>query len=110
MGIEVAAFRQETPCSCLPAWIRTALNHFGEVRTEEEIAAACGTSRAGTRMAEAVNAIEDTGHGQGRSLYLDPTRGEERSVSANDLRRAWADQGSEALVIFPPDPTSEDIA
>ncbi|MCI0511675.1 cysteine peptidase family C39 domain-containing protein [candidate division KSB1 bacterium] len=62
MKIEINPLKQETDYTCLPTCIRTIINYFGTNIPENEIAAACHTSKTGTRLRDAINAIRSLGY------------------------------------------------
>lgn len=61
MRLEVPAYRQEEPWSCLPACLRMALAYLGHSFTEEEIRLACGASPIGTSVDQAALGLRRLG-------------------------------------------------
>ena len=61
MKIEISPLKQETDYTCLPTCIRTIINYFGTNVPENEIAGACHTTKAGTRLRDAAIAIKSYG-------------------------------------------------
>lgn len=62
MKIKIKALKQETDYTCLPACIRIIMNYFGNEKPEYEIAATSFTTKAGTRLRDAVHAIRSYGY------------------------------------------------
>jgi ABC-type bacteriocin/lantibiotic exporter with double-glycine peptidase domain len=62
MKIKIKSFHQETDYTCVPACIRIIMNYFGNEKPEHEIATACLTTKAGTRLRDAVKAIRSFGY------------------------------------------------
>jgi ABC-type bacteriocin/lantibiotic exporter with double-glycine peptidase domain len=62
MKIKIKSFKQEANYTCLPSCIRIIMNYFGNEKPENEIATACLTTKAGTRLRDAVKAIRSFGY------------------------------------------------
>ena len=54
MKIKIKALKQEHDYTCLPACIRIIKNCFGDDKPENDIVSACHTTKAGTRLRDAI--------------------------------------------------------
>ena len=61
MKIKIKALKQEHDYTCLPACIRIIKKCFGDDKPENDIASACHTTKAGTRLRDAIKAIRAYG-------------------------------------------------
>jgi len=61
MKINLPSIQQEKTYTCLPACLRTVLRYLGTSLTEEDIANACNTTKAGTTLDDAVHAVHSLG-------------------------------------------------
>jgi ABC-type bacteriocin/lantibiotic exporter with double-glycine peptidase domain len=62
MKIKIRALKPQTDYTCLPASIRIIMNYFGDEKPENEIASRCHTTKVGTRLRDAVQAIRSYGY------------------------------------------------
>ncbi len=107
MKIKIKAFKQETDYTCLPACIRIIMNHFGDEIPENEIAAICGTTKAGTRLRNAVDAIRSFGYevtqildGSLDELFTSVLNKEPVIVILGAEHLFYGDFGSHAVVVI----------
>lgn len=57
MRIDLPTIQQEKTYTCLPACLRIVLRYLGTSLTEEDIANACNTTKAGTTLDDAIHAV-----------------------------------------------------
>ncbi len=72
MKLDVPLLRQSSPSTCLPACLRIVFRYFGVELSEDDLSDACGTTQAGTTLANATRGV--------RGLGLDAARIEQGTL------------------------------